>query len=158
MPLSPTTSSPPDPAPATTSHDINKTLIVVGVVVLEGLLVWKIFVLEEPFHQKGNHTGINSQVCLARKEMTCPAALKVKLTIEPMRPGRIETIFLPIVCSPFPMPLPNLFRALVNAPITTPIVTSAARTMAVTVNPYFWKIYFTPSRSGAFPEASRFVL
>ena len=43
VPISPTSSSPPEaaPAPATTSHDINNALIVVGAVLLTGLLVWK---------------------------------------------------------------------------------------------------------------------
>ena len=39
-PLSPSTSSPPDPAPTTTSQDINKTLIAVGAHLFTGLLVW----------------------------------------------------------------------------------------------------------------------
>lgn len=41
VPTSPTTSLPPDAAPAPTSHDINKVLIVVRAVILAGLLVWK---------------------------------------------------------------------------------------------------------------------
>lgn len=41
VPISPTSSSPPEAAPATTSHNINKALIVVGAVLLTGLLVWK---------------------------------------------------------------------------------------------------------------------
>ena len=92
----------------------------------------------------------------ARKEMACPAALKMKLTIELMRPGRREPIFLPIVCSPLPMPLSSFFRALVNAPITAPIVTPAAKTMAVTVNPYFLKISVSLSRNGSFSRSFSF--
>lgn len=99
---------------------------------------------------------INSHVCSAKKEMACPAALKMKLTIELMRPGRREPIFLPIVCSPLPMPLPSFFRALVNAPITAPIVTPAEKTMAVTVNPYFLKISLSLSRSGSFSRSFSF--
>ena len=48
---------------------------------------------------------------------------------------------------------PSFFRALVNAPITAPIVTPAAKTMAVTANPYFFKISVSHSRSGSFSRS-----
>ena len=51
---------------------------------------------------------------------------------------------------------PSFFRALVNAPITAPIVTPAAKTMAVTANPYFFKISVSHSRSGSFSRSFSF--
>ena len=44
---------------------------------------------DESFDQEGYHS-IRNQVFLPRKETTCPAVLKMKLTIVPMRPGRME--------------------------------------------------------------------
>ena len=78
--------------------------------------------------------------------MVLPAALKRKLTIAPIRPGRAETAFAPSVLSPFPKSVPSFFKALVIVPRTAPIVTPAARKMAVTVTPCFFKISFTFSR------------
>ena len=78
--------------------------------------------------------------------MALPAALKRKLTIAPIRPGRAEAAFAPRVLSPFPKSVPSFFKALVIAPRTVPIVMPAARKMAVTVTPYFLKIAFTFSR------------
>ena len=117
---------------------------------LAGLLVWKrsLLRLTNRSIRKATTARINSQVCSARKEMTCPLALKMKLTIEPMRQGRIEPLFLPIVCSPF--------KSVGQCAITAPIVTSAARTMAFTVNPYFLNFPFTPSRSGSFSRRLSF--
>ena len=54
---------------------------------------------------------INSQVCSARKPIACPAVLKRKLTIEPISPGRIEPSFEPMSLRPFPIALPEAFRA-----------------------------------------------
>ena len=78
--------------------------------------------------------------------MAFPAALKRKLTIDPIRPGRAEAAFAPIVLSPFPKSVPSFFKALVIVPITEPIVTPAARMMAVKVTPYFLKICLILSR------------
>ena len=75
--------------------------------------------------------------------MAPPAALKRKLTIAPIRPGRAEAALGPIVLSPFPKSVPSFFKALVIVLRTAPIVTPAARKMAVTVTPYFFKIAFT---------------
>ena len=71
-----------------------------------------------------------------RKLITDPAVLKMKPTIEPMRPGRIPAILLAIVLSPSPTPLTTDFRPLVSALIFTPIVIATARTTAETVKPY----------------------
>ena len=83
MSISPTPPAPPDPTPATTSHDKNKVLIVVGAVVLTGLFVWKR--LRKFCVKEATTARIISQVCSARKEMAFPAAMKMKLTIELMR-------------------------------------------------------------------------
>ena len=89
---------------------------------------------------------ISSQVCSARKPIACPADLKRKLTIAPISPGSAEAAFAPTALSPFANCFPMAFKALVIAPTTAPIVTPAARKMAVTVTPYFLKIAFTFSR------------
>ena len=92
--------------------------------------------------------------------MALPAALKRKLTIAPIRPGRAEAAFAPRVLSPFPKSVPSFFKALVIAPRTVPIVMPAARKMAVTVTPYFLKIAFTFSRKRSrreSPSASIFL-
>ena len=60
-----------------------------------------------------------------------------------MSPGRSEPSLEPRVFIPFPMAFPVDFKALVIDPITAPIVTPAARKIAVTVTPYFLKIAFT---------------
>ena len=89
---------------------------------------------------------INSQVCLARKPIACPAVLKIKLTIEPISPGRIEPSFEPMSLRPFPIEMPEALRALVRAPTTEAIVATAERTIAVIVKPCFLKISRTLSR------------
>ena len=78
--------------------------------------------------------------------MALPAALKRKLTIAPIRPGRAEAAFAPRVLSPFPKSVPSFFKVLVIVPITAPIVAPVARNMAVTVTPYFLKIALILSR------------
>ena len=91
---------------------------------------------------------INNQVCSTRKPIACPAVLKRKLTIDPISPGRIEPSFEPMSLRPPPIALPVAFRALVRAPTTEPIVTPAARNIAVIVKPCFLKISRTLSRRG----------
>ena len=78
--------------------------------------------------------------------MTCPAALKRKLTIDPIRPGSAEAAFAPRVLRPFANCLPMAFSALVIVPTTASIVTPVVRKMAVTVIPYFLKISFFSQR------------
>ena len=46
--------------------------------------------------KKAATARMSSQACSAKKEKTWPAALKMKLTIEPMSPGRREPSFWPI--------------------------------------------------------------
>ena len=91
---------------------------------------------------------IRSRMCLARKPIACPAVLKRKLTIAPIRPGNAEAAFAPSDLRPFPICWPIAFKALVIEAMTAPIVTSAARKIAVTVTPYFLKISFTRSLRG----------
>ena len=99
--------------------------------------------------RKATTAKISSHVCSARKPIALPAALKRKLTIEPIRPGRADAIFEPISFRPFPNALPVALKAFVIAPMTAPVVTPAARTIAVMVTPYFLNISFTLSRSGS---------
>ena len=86
--------------------------------------------------RKATTAKISSHVCSARKPMACPAALKRKETIEPSIPGRSEAVLISF--SPFPKTLPVAFEALVIAPMTAPIVTQAARRIAVDVTPCFF--------------------
>ena len=99
--------------------------------------------------RKATTAKISSHVCSARNPMACPAAMKRKETIEPSSPGRSEAVFLPISLRPFPNSLPVAFKALVIAPMTEPIVTPAARRIAVSVTPCFLKISLILSRSGS---------
>ena len=91
MSIFPTPPAPPDPTPATTSHDKNNVLIVLGAVILTGLFVWKR--LRKFSVKEATRARIISQVCSARKEMACPAAVKMKLTIELMRRGKRDASF-----------------------------------------------------------------
>ena len=56
-----------------------------------------------------------------RKLITYPAVLKMKLTIEPMRPWRIPATLPPRVLKPFPTPLTTNLRPFVSALTTTPL-------------------------------------
>ena len=85
--------------------------------------------------------------------MTQSAALKRKLIIFPKRPGRTEAAFAPIILSPFPKSVPSFFKALVIVPTTAPIVTPAARKMAVIVTPCFSNIAFTFSHKRSRSES-----
>ena len=60
-------------------------------------------------------------------------SLENKPTVEPMRPGRLTMILLPIVLKPSSTPLTTDLRPLDNAPILSPIVVPTARTTAETV-------------------------
>ena len=91
----------------------------------------------------------SSQVCSARKPMACSAVLKRKLTIVPIRPGKAEAAFAPSALRPFAICWPMAFKALVTVEMTAPIVTPAARKIAVTVTPYFLKISLTRSERGS---------
>ena len=132
-------------------HEINKTAIIIDVVGVVALLFMasRLHRLFQSSSKRNTTTArIKSQVCLAKKLMTLPAALKIKLTIAPIRPGSAEATFAPIVLRPSPIFSPHFFRALVIVPTTAPIVTPAARKMAVTIKPYFLKISLTLSRRG----------
>ena len=78
--------------------------------------------------------------------MAPPTALKRKLTIDPIRPGRAFAAFAPSVLSPFAKSVPSLFKELAIVPRTVPIVTAEASKTEATVTPYFLKIAFTFSR------------
>ena len=84
--------------------------------------------------------------------MACPAALKRKLTIEPISPGSAAAAFAPRVLRPFAICLPMAFKALVLAPTTAPIVMPAARKIDATVTPYFFEHLANPlsERQGSF--------
>ena len=90
----------------------------------------------------------NKHACSARKEMTCPAALKMKLTIEPIRPGNNEAAFLPISFRPFPTALIADFNAVIILSTTAPMTKLAAKTTACKVHPYFLNISLTLSQRG----------
>lgn len=55
--------------------------------------------------RKATAATINSQVCSGRKEMACPAVLKMRITVELMSPGKLDAVFLPIPFRTFPMRL-----------------------------------------------------
>ena len=99
--------------------------------------------------RKATTAKISSHVCSARNPMACPAALKRKETIEPSSPGRREAVFLPISLSPFPKDLPVFVKAFLITPMTEPIVTPAARRIAVSVTPCFLKISLILSLNGS---------
>ena len=73
--------------------------------------------------KKATAARIMSHVCSARKEMACPAALKIKLTI---RPGRIEPTFLSISCKPFTSVFRVCYRAY-NSATDSPVCTDDSR-------------------------------
>ena len=91
---------------------------------------------------------MSSQACSLRKERTCPADLKMKLTIEPMSPGRREPNFCPIVLSPFPTARVPALSPFIAARATALRTKPVARTTACSVQPYFLKIFLTLSRKG----------
>ena len=104
--------------------------------------------------RKATAATINSQVCSGRKEMACPAVLKMRVTIELMSPGKLDAVFLPISFRPIPMPLPSVFWAFVIAPMTAPMTVPTPRTVAVTVMPYFLSTSMMRSRSES-PSSKR---
>ena len=93
-------------------------------------------------------TRMSSQACSARKEMACPAALKMKPTIEPMRPGRVLAACLPMFFRPLPMALVGAFSPFRVASTTALMVMPNARTTACRVQPYFLTISLTLSSKG----------
>ena len=71
----------------------------------------------------------------------------MKLTIAPIRPGRIPAIFFPSSLSPFPTPVATVLSSFVSELTITPITVPTARNTAATVNPYFLKMFLTFSLS-----------
>ena len=97
---------------------------------------------------------IRSQAFLPRKLITDPAVLKMKLTIAPIRPGRIPAIFFPSSLSPFPTPVATVLSPFVSELTITPITVPTARNTAATVNPYFLKMFLTFSPSETLSSSS----
>ena len=97
---------------------------------------------------------IRSQFFLPRKLITDPAVLKMKLTIAPIRPGRIPAIFFPSSLSPFPTPVATVLSPFVSELTITPITVPTARNTAATVNPYFLKMFLTFSLSETLSSSS----
>ena len=100
--------------------------------------------------KKATTARTSSQACSARKEKTWPAALKMKLTIEPMSPGRREPSFWPIALSPFPTAFVPALRAFVAARARALRTMPTARATACRVQPYFLKMFLTRSLRGNF--------
>ena len=98
--------------------------------------------------KKATTASMSSQACSPRKDRTCPAALKMKLTIEPIRPGRALAACFPMFFRPLPMALVAAFRPFRVASTTALMVMPTARTTACRVQPYFLKISFTLSSKG----------
>ena len=99
-------------------------------------------------------TRIRSQAFLPRKLITDPAVLKIKLTIAPIRPGSIPAIFFPSSLSPFPTPVATDLSPFVSESMITPITVPTAKNTAVTVNPYFLKMFLTFSLSETLSSSS----
>ena len=72
---------------------------------------------------KATAVTINSQVCSGRKGMV----LKMKLTIEPMRLGKLDAVFCQSPSDLFPCPCQVFFRAFVIAAITASMTVPAAK-------------------------------
>ena len=98
--------------------------------------------------KKATTASMSSQACSPRKDSTWPAALKMKLTIEPMSPGRREPSFWPTALRPCPTAFVPALRTLSPARARAPRTKPTARTMACRVQPYFLKISYTLSSRG----------
>ena len=98
--------------------------------------------------KKATTARMSSQACSARKEKTWPAALKMKLTIEPMSPGRREPSFLPIAWSPCPTAFVPAFSPFIPARARALRTMPTARATACRVQPYFLKMFLTLSSRG----------
>ena len=117
--------------------------------------------------RKATTAKIRSQVCSARKPTALAAVLKRKVAIWPISPGSGEPSFAAISLRPFAIAFPVAFKPFVIELITAPIVTPAARRMAVTVTPFFLKISLILAKAGpllfqrssaAIAQALRFFL
>ena len=98
--------------------------------------------------KKATTASMSSQACSARKEKTWPAALKMKLTIEPMSPGRREPSFWPIALSPCPIAFVPAFSPFIPARARALRTMPTVRATACRVQPYFLKMSFTLSSRG----------
>ena len=152
-----TTDTPAVAPPAQTAsidpHHVNKALIVVGALALAGFVAWMRLAhdlarLVTLSTRKATTARMSSQACSARKERACPAAFKMKLTIEPMRPVRAPAACLPMFFRPLPIALVAAFNPFRVASTAALMVMPAARTTACRVQPYFLKISSTLSSKG----------
>ena len=98
--------------------------------------------------RKATTARMISQVCLPRKEMTEPAVLNMKPTIDPIKPGRAAAAFLPSSLSPLLTALVAFARPFKVVSTTALMTMPAARTIACSVQPYFLKISRILSRKG----------
>ena len=83
--------------------------------------------------KKATTASISSQTFLPRKETTCPAVLKMKLTIVPIRPGKMEPTFLPISLRVFPTVFVALFKVSIALSAKEPTTKPATITSACSV-------------------------
>ena len=97
---------------------------------------------------------IKSQAFLPRKLITDPAVLKIKLTMDPIRPGSIPAIFFPRSFSLFPTPVATVLSPFVSESTITPIIVPTAKNTAAVVNPYFLKMFLTFSLSESLSSSS----
>ena len=108
----------PQPIGETNHDSIKVELISAGMVYA--------FLIHRLFFWKRSTMNITTSIIRIRafsprKLITYPAVLKMKLTIEPMRPWRIPATLPPRVLKPFPTPLTTNLRPFVSALTTTPL-------------------------------------
>lgn len=94
--------------------------------------------LEEPFHQKGDHSKNQEASVFCQKADGLHRGFKNKAHDQADEAGQKGCSFLPISCRPFPTPMPSAFREFVRAPIMAPVTVPGAKIIAVTVKPYFF--------------------
>ena len=80
--------------------------------------------------KKATTASMSSQACSPRKERTCPADLKMKLTIEPISPGSREPNFWPTFLSPWPKAFVPALSPFSQARARAPRTKPAARIIA----------------------------
>ena len=104
--------------------------------------------LEEPFHQKGDHSKNQQASVFCHKADGLHRGFEKKAHDRADEAGQKGYGFLPISCRPFPTPMPSVFREFVRAPIMASMTVTGAKIIAVTVKPYFLKCFFDPITKG----------
>ena len=89
---------------------------------------------------------MSSHAFLPKKPITCPAALKMKLAIAPIIPGRIAAILCPSAFKPFPTPRATVPNPFARLDTMTPMTTPTEVTTAKAVKPCFLKMSLILSR------------